>query len=72
MESDVMLDHLLALVKHYRKKLEDGDISGTEANVYLRALGVLGIRDVVLRTKHLELYGSNDPNVLELPFDAKE
>jgi hypothetical protein len=72
MQGDVMMDHLLALVQHYRKKLEEGDISGTEANVYLRALGVLGIRDVVLRTKHLELYGSSDPNALELPFVVKE
>lgn len=70
MKSEETIDHILALVKMYREKVEDGTLTGAEGGNYIKALLLLGLRDASLRTRHLENM-SNDTEILKLPFDAK-
>jgi hypothetical protein len=70
MTSNETLEHLLALVRFYKQKMDDGTLSGSEGNIYLRALMLLGLRDATVRSRNLEQL-SNSVEYEELPFDAK-
>lgn len=69
MTSNETLEHLLALVRFYKQKMDDGTLSGSEGNIYLRALMLLGLRDATIRSRNLEQL-SNTVEYEELPFDA--
>ena len=70
MKAEDTIDSLLALVRFYRQKIDEGTLTGAEGGNYIKALVLLGLRDARLRTKHLEDM-SNDPVIVNLPFDAK-
>ena len=70
MKQEETLDHLLALVRFYKNKIDEGTLTGSEGGNYIKALMLLGLRDASLRTRHLEQM-SNGTEVFDLPFNAK-
>ena len=71
MTSNETLEHLLALVRFYKQKMDDGTLSGSEGNIYLRALMLLGLRDATVRSRNLEQL-SNTVEYEELPFQGRD
>jgi hypothetical protein len=71
MTSSETLEHLLALVRFYKQKMDDGTLSGSEGNIYLRALMLLGLRDATVRSRNLEQL-SNTVEYEELPFQGRD
>ena len=69
MKTEDTIDFLLALVRFYRQKIDEGTLTGAEGGNYIKALVLLGLRDATLRTRHLEDM-SNDPEIVNLPFNA--
>jgi hypothetical protein len=70
MRGEEVLDHLLALVAFYREKMKTDELSGSEAGVYLKALCLLGARDVAIRSRHVERLETTE-GVLDLPFETE-
>ena len=70
MNPDDTIEHLLTLVQFYRKKMDEGTLTGSEGGNYIKALMLLGLRDATIRTRHLDQI-SNGVEVLDLPFDGK-
>ena len=70
MNPDDTIEHLLTLVQFYKNKIDEGTLTGSEGGNYIKALMLLGLRDSVVRTRHLEQM-SKGTEVLRLPFDAK-
>jgi len=71
MKQEETLDHLLALVRFYKNKIDEGTLTGSEGGNYIKALMLLGLRDATIRTRHLEQI-SNGVEVLDLPFEGKD
>ena len=65
-DTDV-LDHVLAMVRYYRNKMEEGQLGGSEAAVYLKCLTMLGLTDAVMTTRNVERLAQVQ-TVNELPF----
>ena len=70
MKTEETIDSLLALVRFYKQKIDDGTLTGSEGGNYIKALMLLGLRDATIRTRHLEQI-SNGAEVLDLPFEVK-
>ena len=45
MNGEQVLDHVLGLVDHFKRKRDDNDLSAGEAAVYLKCLAILGAKD---------------------------
>lgn len=71
MKAQGTLDHLIDLVKYYKKKMEDGTLTGSDGNIYLRALMLLGLRNATLKSRHIEEI-SNGIEVYDLPFEVRD
>lgn len=71
MNPDDTIEHLLTLVQFYKNKIDEGTLTGSEGGNYIKALMLLGLRDSVVRTRHLEQF-SDTVQKVQLPFDAKE
>ena len=70
MNPDDTIEHLLTLVQFYKNKIDEGTLTGSEGGNYIKALMLLGLRDSVVRTRHLEQF-SDTVQKVRLPFDAK-
>ena len=70
MNPDDTIEHLLTLVQFYKNKIDEGTLTGSEGGNYIKALMLLGLRDSVVRTRHLEQF-SDTVQKVQLPFDAK-
>ena len=70
MNPDDTIEHLLTLVQFYRKKMDEGTLTGSEGGNLIKALMLLGLRDSVVRTRHLEQF-SDTVQKVQLPFEAK-
>lgn len=70
MKAEDTIDSLLALVRFYRQKIDEGTLTGAEGGTYIKALLLLGLKDATIKTKHLKDV-SNDPVMINLPFDPK-
>ena len=70
MNPDDTIEHLLTLVQFYKNKIDEGTLTGSEGDNLIRALMLLGLRDSVVRTRHLEQF-SDTVEKVQLPFDAK-
>lgn len=71
MKAQETLDHLIELVKYYKQKMEDGTLTGSEGNIYLRSLMLLGLRDATLKSRHIESI-SEGLEVYNLPFEVRD
>ena len=71
MKAQETLDHLIDLVKYYKKKMEEGTLTGSEGNIYLRSLMLLGLRNATLKSRHIEEI-SNGMEVYDLPFEVRD
>jgi hypothetical protein len=71
MDGEQVMDHVIGMVEHFKRKMEDDQLSGGEAAVYLRCLAVLGVRDTALTTRNMERL-SNAQEALELPFKERD
>jgi hypothetical protein len=71
MKSEETLDHLLDLIKYYKRKMDAGTLTGSDGNIYLRSLMLLGLRDATLKSRHIE--GISDGlEVYNLPFEVRD
>jgi hypothetical protein len=70
MNPDDTIEHLLTLVQFYKNKIDEGTLTGSEGGNYIKALMLLGLRDSVVRTRHLEQF-SDTVQKVQLPFDTK-
>ena len=70
MNPDDTIEHLLTLVQFYKSKIDEGTLTGSEGGNYIKALMLLGLRDSVVRTRHLEQF-SDTVQKVQLPFEAK-
>jgi len=70
MNPDDTIEHLLTLVQFYKNKIDEGTLTGSEGGNYIKALMLLGLRDSVVRTRHLEQF-SDTVQKVQLPFEAK-
>lgn len=70
MNPDDTIEHLLTLVQFYKNKIDEGTLTGSEGGNYIKALMLLGLRDSVVRTRHLEQF-SDTVQKVQLPFDAR-
>ena len=69
MKQEETLDLLLALVRFYKNKIDEGTLTGSEGGNYIKALMLLGLRDSVVRTRHLEQF-SDTVQKVRLPFEV--
>ena len=51
--------------------MEDGTLTGSEGNIYLRSLMLLGLRNATLKSRHIEDM-SNGMEVYDLPFEVRD
>jgi hypothetical protein len=71
MKSEETLDHLLDLIKYYKSKMDAGTLTGSDGNIYLRSLMLLGLRDATLKSRHIESI-SDGLEVYNLPFEVRD
>ena len=48
-----LLDHVIALVNHFKKKMETDELSSGDASCYIKCLGILGARDAVMSNRNI-------------------
>ena len=65
-----VLDHVLGLVDHFKRKRDDNDLSAGEAAVYLKCLAILGAKDAIVNARQMEAL-SDKMGVVELPFEVR-
>ena len=71
MKTDDVLDHVIALVNHFKKKMETDELSSGDASCYIKCLGILGARDAVMSNRNIEKLAEAQ-EVVELPFSVRE
>jgi len=71
MKTDDVLDHVIALVNHFKKKMETDELSSGDASCYIKCLGILGARDAVMCNRNIEKLAEAQ-EVVELPFSVRE
>ena len=54
MKQDDVLDHVIALVNHFKKKMETDELTSGDAANYIKCLGILGARDAVMSNRNIE------------------
>ena len=70
MNGEQVLDHVLGLVDHFKRKRDDNDLSAGEAAVYLKCLAILGAKDAIVNARQMEAL-SDKMGVVELPFEVR-
>lgn len=70
MKTEETIESLLTLVRFYKKKIDEGTLTGTEGGTYIKALLLLGLKDAAIKTRHLEDINES-VEIVNLPFDAK-
>ena len=70
MNGEQVLDHVLGLVGHFKRKRDDNDLSAGEAAVYLKYLAILGAKEAVISMNQIEAL-SDKMRVVELPFEVR-
>ena len=70
MKQEQVLDHVLGLVDHFKRKKDDGELTSGDAGIYLKCLSVLGARDAVMSLNQMDTL-SDKMEVLELPFSER-
>ena len=71
MKQDDVLDHVIALVNHFKKKMETDELTSGDAANYIKCLGILGARDAVMSNRNIEKLAEAQ-EVVELPFNVRE
>ena len=71
MRQDDVLDHVIALVNHFKKKMKTDELSSGDASCYIKCLGILGARDAVMSNRNIEKLAEAQV-VVELPFQVRE
>jgi len=71
MNGNEVVDHVLGLVDHFKRKRDDNDLSAGEAAVYLKCLAILGAKDAIVNARQMEAL-SDSRDALELPFSERE
>lgn len=72
MKVEDTLDHLTALILFYRNKLEQETLTGSEGQIYVRCLMLMGLRDATMRSRQLDQLTDANLEAMELPFEANE
>ena len=70
MNGEQVLDHVLGLVDHFKRKRDDNDLSAGEAAVYLKCLAILGAKDAIVNARQMEAL-SDSRDALVLPFSER-
>ena len=65
MKQEQVLDHVIGLVDHFKQRKDNGELTASEAGIYLKCLSVLGVRDAVMSLNQMDTL-SNKMEVLEL------
>jgi len=71
MKQEEVLDHVIELIHYFKQKKDNGDLTGSEASIYLKCLSVLGAREAVMSLQQMDSL-TNGMDVLELPFEARD
>lgn len=71
MKQEQVLDHVLGLVDHFKRKKDEGQLTSADAGIYLKCLALLGAKDAVMNLKQIESLSDN-VEVLDLPFEVNE
>lgn len=71
MKQEEVLDHVIELIHYFKQKKDNGDLTGSEAGIYLKCLSVLGARDAVMSLNQMDTL-SDKIEVLELPFVGRD
>ena len=67
MNGNEILDHMLGLVDHFKRKRDDNELSAGEAAMYLKCLAILGAKDAIVNARQMEAL-SDSKAALELPL----
>ena len=70
MKQEQVLDHVIGLVDHFKQRKDNGELTASEAGIYLKCLSVLGARDAVMTINQMDTL-SDKMGVLELPFSER-
>jgi hypothetical protein len=70
MKQEQVLDHVIGLVDHFKQRKDLGELTASEAGIYLKCLSVLGARDAVMSLNQMDTL-SDKMEVLELPFEVR-
>ena len=70
MKQEQVLDHVIGLVDHFKQRKDHGELTASEAGIYLKCLSVLGARDAVMSLNQMDTL-SDKIEVLELPFSER-
>ena len=71
MRQDDVLDHVIGLVNHFKKKMETDELTSGDASCYIKCLGILGARDAAITNRNIEKLAESQ-EVLELPFSVRD
>lgn len=66
-----VLEHVIGLVNHFKKKMETDELSSGDASCYIKCLGVLGARDAAITNRNIEKLAESQ-EVVELPFSVRD
>ena len=70
MKQEQVLDHVIGLVDHFKRKKDDGELTSGDAGIYLKCLTLLGAKEAVMSLNQIESL-SDKVEVLDLPFEVK-
>ena len=70
MKQEQVLDHVIGLVDHFKQRKDNGELTASEAGIYLKCLSVLGARDAVMTLNKMDKL-SYKMSVVELPFEVR-
>ena len=71
MKQEEVLDHVIELIHYFKQKKDNGDLTGSEASIYLKCLSVLGAKNAVMNLNQMDTI-SDKIEVLELPFVGRD